>query len=49
MIQSGIQPLQNVGVLQALPFGPEEKITWAREWIVKGLKGEPHNRTLLVL
>lgn len=35
IIASGIQPLQNVGVL--LHLGKERRIDWAQHWITRGL------------
>ncbi|XP_059482275.1 probable maleylacetoacetate isomerase 2 [Neocloeon triangulifer] len=36
LIVSGIQPLQNVGILKSV--GEEKKIEWARTWITKGFQ-----------
>lgn len=37
LINSGVQPLQNFGVLLALSEDPEKRIEWAQLWIRKGL------------
>lgn len=40
MIQSGIQPLQNVGLLNHLEYlvGKEKRLEWAQYWIERGLQ-----------
>lgn len=37
IINSGVQPLQNLAVLQHLKFLGEDSNTWAMKWIEKGL------------
>ena len=37
IINSGIQPLQNLGVLNALGELGLDKKSWAQKWIIKGL------------
>lgn len=44
IIGSGIQPMQNLSVLQQFE-GVKQK-EWARKWIIKGLAGESNEETL---
>ena len=37
IIASGIQPLQNIGLLTH--FGEERKTEWAQNWITRGFTG----------
>lgn len=37
IINSGIQPLHNLGVLRKVASGPEEQRRWAQYWIGRGL------------
>lgn len=40
IINSGIQPLQNLSVILKFSSVPDERTEWARFWIAKGLDGE---------
>jgi maleylacetoacetate isomerase len=48
MIASGIQPLQNVGLLEHL--AEEKRIGWVAQWINRGFKGQfSHTNNLRAL
>ena len=42
MVNAGIQPIQNLGVLNEIgtKFGPEHKIPWGKWVIERGLDGK---------
>jgi len=40
IIQSGIQPLQNIGLLARLEYDKKKKIQWAQYWIQRGFTGK---------
>jgi maleylacetoacetate isomerase len=39
IVNSGIQPLQNLAVLRKVSSDPDEQRAWARAWIERGLAG----------
>ncbi len=39
IVNSGIQPLQNLSVITKYSSEPDKKVEWANFWISKGLAG----------
>ena len=41
VINSGIQPIQNLSVMNRVSDEPAKRVEWSKYWIEKGLAGNP--------
>jgi hypothetical protein len=42
VINSGIQPIQNLSVMNRVSEEPAKRVEWSKYWIEKGLGGKRH-------